>query len=102
MITSTEIQADTATLRLHGQVIFSDCQRLSQVANNLMASPELKHLCIDLGEVPYVDSSGMGMLLVIRTHAARKQLHLTVAHPTTAVERTFKTFQFDRLFEIAH
>ncbi len=102
MLTTTEILADTATLRLHGQVTFSDCHRLSQVANSLMSAPALKHFCIDLEEVPFVDSSGMGMLLVIRTHAERRKLHLTVMHPTSAVERTFKTFQFDRLFEIAH
>ena len=89
LVITVESTGDSATAYVSGEVDIENCQ---QFADALAASASSHtHLHLDLGEVGYMDSSGLRALLVARTAAqtAGGTLDVTVASPIVA-----------RLFEI--
>jgi anti-sigma B factor antagonist len=65
-----ERDGDTAIVKCHGRLVVGTTQELYQEVKDLL--PQAKVVVVDLAELTYVDSSGLGTL--VRLHAsARKQ-----------------------------
>ncbi len=89
LVITVESTGDSATVHVNGEIDIENCQ---QFADALAASASgHAHVHLDLGEVGYMDSSGLRALLVARTAAQDSDgtLDVTVASPIVA-----------RLFEI--
>lgn len=55
---------------------------------------------IDLSETEYMDSSALGMLLLLREHAGGDDADITLVQPSEAVRKVLEIANFDRLFSI--
>jgi anti-anti-sigma factor len=55
---------------------------------------------INLQDVPYIDSAGLGMLLLARDQAQQARKILTLLHPRQQVKKMFELSQFKQLFTI--
>ena len=55
---------------------------------------------IDLAEVEYLDSSALGMLLMLRERSGGNSATIDIVNCSTAVQKILKTVNFDRLFNI--
>ncbi|AEF53866.1 STAS domain-containing protein [Marinomonas posidonica] len=55
---------------------------------------------IDLSRVTYLDSSALGMLLLLRDHAGGEKANVHLKKPNGAVLDILKIANFHRLFEI--
>jgi len=55
---------------------------------------------IDLAEVEYLDSSALGMLLMLRERSGGNSAAIDIVNCSTAVQKILKTVNFDRLFNI--
>ena len=101
MQTEMSIAADgRATLRLQGRFDFNAHRSFREVIDATVADPQVKEVHVDLGSVDYLDSSALGMLLILRDKmgAARKSLALTNCRGS--VRQVLDIANFGKLFSI--
>ena len=55
---------------------------------------------VDMRKVEYLDSSALGMLLLLREYAGGDKANINIVNCKPMVERIFKVANFDRLFKI--
>ena len=55
---------------------------------------------VDLRDVDYMDSSALGMLLVLREHAKCRGGEVTIEHPNEPIDKILKVANFEQLFTI--
>jgi anti-anti-sigma factor len=91
---------DTATIHLNGQFVFDAHREFKSAYMNQLADPEITRIAIDLAGVRYLDSSALGMLLVLRDRVLDCSKSLTLSQPSTIAARTFEIAGFKELFHI--
>lgn len=65
------------------------------------AHPKPSAFVIDLQGTTYLDSSALGMLLLLRDHAGGDNAKVKVIHSSTDVRKILAISNFDKLFEIS-
>ena len=55
---------------------------------------------VDLGDVEYMDSSALGMLLLLREHAKCRGGHVIIEQPNEPIDKILKVANFEHLFTI--
>ncbi|WP_018139555.1 MULTISPECIES: STAS domain-containing protein [unclassified Thioalkalivibrio] len=55
---------------------------------------------VDLSQTEYMDSSALGMLLLLREHAGGEFAEVTIAGPSEGVRKVLDIANFGRLFTI--
>ncbi len=94
------VDGSQATLRLEGRLTFEHHREFKDQAYPLIDKPEVRSIQLDLGGVTYMDSSTLGMLLLLREKADAKGIKVSLVRPSSSVMTILKVVQFDRLFEI--
>jgi anti-anti-sigma factor len=87
-------------VELKGQLTYPEHPVFRIAATRLLNSPNPKAMVIDLQGVDFIDSAGLGMLLIARTEAAGSNRKLILRRPVGQVKRMFEISQFDTLFTI--
>lgn len=87
-----------ATLRVRGEVDISSADALEQRIDQLR-NGDFAELVIDLASVPFMDSSGLRVLLKAHSELQEAGGRLLVAQPSTAVARLFEVSGLDTHFE---
>lgn len=95
-ITST---ADARTAQLKGRLTFQE-QRLFRTLIDDLFSDAAGQYVIDLRQVEYIDSSGLGMLLIARKRAQQAKAGIVLTGVPANARETFATARFEDLFEI--
>lgn len=90
-----------ATLTLVGRFDFNVHRDFKEAYMSLLNEAEVQTLSINLSGVEYLDSSALGMLLMLRerVQAANKQIVLT--NPNETVMKILDIANFKKLFTIA-
>ena len=65
-----ECDGDTAVVKCHGRLVAGTAEELYQEVKHLL--PKTKVVVVDLAELTYVDSTGLGTL--VRLHASARKL----------------------------
>ena len=86
-------------LSIRGRFTFADYQKFRELIEKLLDA-ESKRYTIDLRELEFIDSAGLGMLLLARDEAQRKQRGIALRRPSGQVRRVIDVARFDTLFEI--
>jgi len=60
----------------------------------------VRRFVVDLSATEYVDSAGLGMLLLLREHARRHGAGVVLSRASPAVERILRIACFHELFEM--
>ncbi len=55
---------------------------------------------LDMAEAEYLDSSALGMLLMLRERVGGENADLTIANCNDGIRKIFATANFDKLFSI--
>lgn len=85
-------------VKVSGRFDFSmhqDFRKLSEQASNNVNS-----ITIDLGRTEYVDSSALGMLLVLRDKVGEKQSAIKIINARPDVKKILQIANFDKLFTV--
>lgn len=94
------LNKDICTFSLSGKFTFSDHQTFRAIIEAIKAG-EAPNFTIDLSSLEFVDSAALGMFLVAREEAKKKNINLTLAGPTGHVQKMFTLSNFSSLFNIA-
>ena len=90
-----------ATLRLKGRFQFDSHREFRSAYEPYIADPAMRVVVVDFSGVDYLDSSALGMLLLLREKliAVRKEAEITGAKG--AVKQVLDIANFARLFRIS-
>lgn len=84
---------------MQGQFTFSDNIAFREILNEF-DSKAIKHLSINFSEVDFIDSAGLGMLLLLRDECEQKEATISLEAATGQVEKIFLVSKFDQLFTL--
>lgn len=92
--------AENLVIRLTGRFDFTARQQFSVEIDSKLASTGSGDVRIEMAGVDYIDSSGLGMLLMLRDKARKLNRNVTLANASGSVRRALASAQFERLFPI--
>jgi anti-anti-sigma factor len=95
----TDIVGGHLIARLSGQFIFTDHAKFKQVLTSVEDSKTSK-VTIDFAGVEFIDSAGLGMLLLLRDTCEKQKKSLTLTHPKGQVKKVFNISKFEHLFTL--
>ena len=85
------------TIKISGRFDFSVHQEFRQAYEQ--ARPDGK-FTLDLKQTEYMDSSALGMLLLLREHAGGDAADISLMHCSPTIHKILMTANFDKLFHI--
>ena len=85
-IDTTTGASGATTVLVSGEVDVSNADELRTALDQALSSGATE-LTVDLAEVPYIDSTGIGVLVGAAHHAAERGVRLEVARPQRNVAR---------------
>ncbi|WP_213876030.1 STAS domain-containing protein [Pseudomonas sp. dw_358] len=88
----------TLTIKVAGRFDFSAHQDFRTAYEKINESP--KHFVVDLKETTYLDSSALGMLLLLRDHAGGDNADVRLTHVSADVKKILAISNFEKLFKV--
>ncbi|GAA5316912.1 MAG: anti-anti sigma factor HsbA [Candidatus Pelagadaptatus aseana] len=86
------------TISIHGRFDFSAHQDFRNSYESVEAQPSL--FKVDMNETTYLDSSALGMLLLLRDHAGGNSSHIEIVNCSPDVKKILTISNFEQLFSI--
>jgi anti-anti-sigma factor len=100
MTARLELCYNRAVIHLRGRFDFPSRNTLCDTLTKALAKQTINHVEIDLHEVSYIDSSGLGQLLVAQDKADKIKKRISLANPQGMVKDVLKISQFHQHFMI--
>ncbi len=94
---NTEKKADETIAYASGRITSTTSDLLQRTIRGLI--PGTKRIVLDLAEVNYIDSSGLGALVSVYLAASRAECVLELANPTPRVRDLFELSRLQAVFE---
>lgn len=94
---TTEKNADQATVYASGRVTSATSGLLQSTVRGL--SPEVKHIVLDLTNVSYIDSTGIGAMVSVYLAASRVNCDLKVVNAQPRIRDLFEITKLSAVFE---
>ena len=63
-----EVSGDTATITCHGRIVAGSSNELKELVKPMI--PKVRRIILDLSDVSFIDSSGLGTLVGLKVSAA--------------------------------
>lgn len=101
MSVNVDLKTDSGDLviKISGRFDFSEHQELRKATEKINAS--VKRVIVDLRMTEYVDSSALGMLLVLRDKIGGDKQNLHIINAKSEVKKILEIASFDKLFTLA-
>ncbi len=97
---NVSITGETATLYLVGHFSFKSHIEFKSVYKNQIANSRINQIIVNLADITYIDSSALGMLLMLRDQAQSTNKSLILARPSCITIESFDVANFSKLFTI--
>lgn len=94
---ATEKGNSETTVRVTGRITSNSCAALDQAARDLISAE--KHIVLDLANVDYIDSAGLGTLVSVYMHARRANCDLRMANPKQRIKDLFNRSGLSMIFD---
>lgn len=95
------IQGHKAIITLRGRFDFTLHKDFRDNYEKALSAQGLKEVEINLGEVDYLDSSALGLLLLLKDRASQAGVTVMLSHCRDAVRQILEIANFHTLFTIA-
>lgn len=93
----TEKKPSETTIKALGRITTTTSSTLENTLRDLI--PEGKRIVLDLANVDYIDSAGLGALVSVYTHARRSNCPLDLANPKQRIRDLFNRSGLASVFE---
>ena len=101
MIVKTQILQERAKLSLQGRFDFSAHRDFRQGYETILNHSGVTRIELDLRGVEYIDSSALGMLLILKEALTHSHQHLIITNCTEPVRRILDVANFGKMFVLA-
>ncbi|MBI4741960.1 MAG: STAS domain-containing protein [Betaproteobacteria bacterium] len=89
-----------ARIKLAGRFDFNSHREFRAAYEPLLDNADVRTVVIDLGGVDYLDSSALGMLLMVRDKAGSANKAVTLANAQPGVKQVLDIANFGKLFKM--
>ena len=93
--------AGSTVLSVSGEMTVSDRDIFGGLLPSL-CRPGNRSVVVDMKDLEYMDSAGLGMLLTLREEATKQGAVVSIRHPEGEVREMLDLARFDTLFAIEH
>jgi len=100
MLITNQVSGDRATLKLGGRFDFHSHRDFRSAYEKILETGAVREIVIDFGEVDYLDSSALGMLLLLREKAESTGKNIVLAELRGTVKQVLDIANFGKLFSI--
>ncbi len=87
------------TIKVKGRFDFGKHQEFREAYERKPVRPD--SVVVDLKEATYLDSSALGMLLMLRDHMGGEESEVQVVNTSSDVRKILAISNFDKLFDIS-
>jgi anti-anti-sigma factor len=94
-----QVDREMARIFMSGEFTFTDHAPFKQMVTEIVAFMS-KSIVIDLSRLEFIDSAGLGMLLLARDEAKKNDRELILRQPNGQVKRMFGVTKFNTLFTV--
>jgi anti-anti-sigma factor len=101
MTVKMQVTGEKAKLSLSGRFDFTAHREFRQSYEDALKQPGVAGLEVDLGGVDYIDSSALGMLLLLKEGVERGRLRLALTNCNGSVRRVLDVANFGKLFSLS-
>ena len=100
MALETHVDSATKTLeiKISGRFDFGIHQDFRKATEQ--TSSDVNNAVVDMGNVDYLDSSALGMLLVLRDKVGKSKGAVRIINPKPEVRKILEIANFDKLFNV--
>jgi anti-sigma B factor antagonist len=95
-----EVRDTSLDIALAGELDMNAAFRLEPQLEELLETPGIRTVALDLADVDFVDSAGLGALLSLREQAKRLGIELTVVRMSPPVQSLLDTTATRSLFGV--
>jgi HptB-dependent secretion and biofilm anti anti-sigma factor len=99
MAVSSSTSGNTVTISIEGRFDFSSHKEFRDTYTS--SDGAKSEYVVDMSKTEYIDSSALGMLLLLREHAGSEQSKITIKNPGNDVKEILIVSNFDKLFQLA-
>src|SRR5262245_17440170 len=100
MQVTTTIAEGIATLGLQGRFDFNSHRDFREATERLLQDSKVTSLNVDLGQVEYLDSSALGMLLMLGDKIKVSNRRVALVNCRGPVKQVLEIANFSKLFEV--
>ncbi|NJA89114.1 STAS domain-containing protein [Rhodocyclus tenuis] len=98
MQTQTSVDNGQGMVKLAGRFDFNSHRDFRAAYDTLMEDAQVQSVIVDLGGVDYLDSSALGMLLMLRDKAGLTGKTVAIANARGSVKQVLDIANFRKLF----
>lgn len=91
--------SEIETLRLPTSFDYSYHRQFSEQYNNFLESGTCREILLDFSQVEYLDSSALGMMVLLQKRAAAQQIRVRVKGARGATDEILKMANMQKIFE---
>ncbi len=96
---ATTMQDGNAVISVPARFDFRLMRDFHNTVDDVVATQPGKEIVVDLGDTHYLDSSALGMLLVLRDQARHRSKSVVIARARSAVRDVLNIANFGKLFD---
>jgi anti-anti-sigma factor len=100
MDANLKTQQHTAVIHLRGRFDFSGQREFKRCYEEALVEPEVRRIAVDLEHVEYLDSSALGMLLLLKERADVRALPVSLLNCGGMVKEILDVANFGVMFSI--
>lgn len=100
MQVNVSVTDSTATIKLQGRFDFNTHREFREGADSVVSNAQVKNITVDFAGTDYLDSSALGMLLMLRDKATAAAKKVALANCRGPVRQVLDIANFAKLFEI--
>ena len=98
MLANLRTEHETAVIRLSGRFDFSGHREFRHCYEAALQEPSVRRIDVDLNAVEYLDSSALGMLLLLKEQAEARSLPVSLLNCGGTVREILDVANFDVMF----
>ncbi len=100
MSISTNIQGDVARISISGRFDFQVHRDFKGAYAPSLENPAIREFELELSQVDYLDSSALGMMMLLRERAQTAGKTVMIVRPNPAIVQILDIANFNKLFKI--
>lgn len=96
----TSVENSKARIAMSGRFDFNSHRQFRDAYEEILQNPEAREVELDLGAVDYLDSSALGMLLLLREKTGNAGKSMALTNCKGVVQQVLEVANFNKLFTI--
>jgi len=100
MTLETQIREDAGIIVMKGRFDFQVHKEFKEAYSRLFENAAVRKIEIEMSRLEYLDSSALGMLMLLNERAKAVNKTISLANPSGVVDQVLEVANFNRLFNI--